>query len=81
MPGIATAGPRPAPWLAMTGLEGLEGGTRHDGLGAVELLTQAVELIEGVQVQLRQQLVAGDQELELGDPDEDLLLHDVGLEA
>ena len=47
----------------------------------VELLAQAVELVEGVEVQLRQQLVAGDQELELGDADEDLLLDDVGLEA
>ena len=65
----------------MTGFERLERGPGHDGLGAVELLAQAVELVEGVQAQLRQQLVAGDQELELGDADEDLLLHDVGLEV
>ena len=51
------------------------------GLGAVELLAEAVELVEGLQAQLRQQLVSGDQELELGDADEDLLLDDVGLEV
>ena len=34
-----------------------------------------------MQAQLRQQLVAGDQELELGDANEDLLLHDIGLEV
>ncbi len=45
------------------------------------VLAQAVELIEGVQAQLREQLVAGDQQLQLGDADEDLLLDDVGLEA
>ena len=65
----------------MTGFERLERGAGHDGLGAVELLAQAVELIEGVQAQLRQQLVAGDQELQLGDANQDLLLHDVGLEV
>ena len=50
--------------------EGLDRGPGHDGLGVVELLAQAVELVEHVQVQLRQQLVPGDQELKLGDPDE-----------
>ena len=62
-------------------VQGLERGPRHDGLGTVELLAQAVELIEGVEVQLRQQLVAGDQQLELGDANQDLLLHDIGLEV
>ena len=62
-------------------LEGLDRGTCHHGLGAVELLTQAVELIEQIQVQLRKQLVASDDKLQLGDPDRDLLLHDVGIEA
>ena len=65
----------------MTGFEALSVGPGHDGLGRVELLAQAVELVEGVQVQLRQQLVAGDQQLELGDADQDLLLDDVGLEV
>ncbi len=65
----------------MTGFKRLERGPRHDRLGAVELLAQAVQLIEGVQVQLRQQLVASDQQLQLGDADQDLLLHDVGLEV
>ena len=61
------------------GLEGLDGGPRHDRLGIVKLLAQAVELIEQAQVQLGKQLIAGDQKLELGDPDQQLLLHDVGL--
>ena len=34
-----------------------------------------------MQVQLGQQLIAGDQELQLGDADQELLLHDVGLEV
>ena len=59
----------------------LQGGTGHDRLGAVELLAKTVELIEGLQAQLRKQLVSGDQELELGDADQELLLHDVGLEV
>ena len=62
-------------------VEGLQGRAGHDGLGAVEVLAQTVQLIEGLQAQLRQQLVAGDQELELGHADEDLLLDDVGLEV
>ena len=62
-------------------VQGLERGPGHDGLRAVELLAQAVQLIEGVEVQLRQQLVASDQQLELGDANQDLLLHDVGLEV
>ena len=62
-------------------VQGLERGPRHDGLGAVELLAQTVELIEGIEVQLRQQLVASDQELKLGDAHQDLLLDDVGLEV
>ena len=36
-------------------------------------MAEAVELVEGVEVQLRQELVAGDQELELGDADQELL--------
>ena len=44
-------------------------------------MTQAVQLIEGIEVQLRQQLVASDQQLELGDANQDLLLHDIGLEV
>ena len=48
-------------------------------LGLVERVAEAVELIEGVEVELRQELVAGDEELKLGQPDEELLLDDVGL--
>ena len=60
-------------------LEGLDRRPGHDRLGTVELLAQAVELIEHAQVQLRQQLVSGDQKLQLGDPDQKLLLDDVRL--
>ena len=65
----------------MTGLSALSVAPVMTASARVELLAQAVELVEGVQVQLRQELVAGDQQLQLGDPDEDLLLDDVGLEA
>jgi len=43
-------------------------------------VTQAVELVEGVEVQLGQELVPGDQELKLAGTDVELLLDDVGLE-
>ena len=59
--------------------QGLDRRPGHDRLGIVELLSQTVELIEHAQVQLRQQLVSRDQKLQLGDPDQKLLLDDVRL--
>ena len=62
-------------------VQGLEGGSGHDRFGAVELLTQTIELIESLEAQLGQKLISGDQELEFGDADEELLLDDIGLEV
>ena len=42
-------------------------------------MTEAVKLVEGVHVQLREKLVAGDQKLEFAGADLKLLLNDVGL--
>ena len=49
------------------------------GKGEVQLLAQTVELVECIEAQGRQQLVLRDQQLQLGDPDQDLLLNDVRL--
>ena len=65
----------------MTGFNALSAAPVMTASEPVELLAQAVQLIEGIEVQLRQQLVASDQQLELGDANQDLLLHDIGLEV
>ncbi len=46
---------------------------------AIQLLSKAVQLIEGVQAQRRQQLIATYPQLQLGQSNEHLLLRDVGL--
>ncbi len=56
--------------------QGLPG---HGGKGRIRLLSQSIELIQGIQAQRRQQLVASDQELQLGDAYHELLLGDVRL--
>ncbi len=52
----------------------------HNRLSRIEVGTEPVELVEGVEVQDRQELVPRDQELEFGNPDDHLLGHDIGLE-
>ena len=61
------------------GLEGLDRRPGHDRLGGIELLSQAVELVEEAQAQLRAATGCGRPGAGARDPGEELGLHDVGL--
>ena len=62
-------------------VEGLQARAGHDGLSGVEVVAQAVELVEQVEVELREQQVSGQEKVQLGDSHQELGLHDIGLEG